>query len=386
MSSSFQVARVAGISIRIDVTWLLVLALVSWTLASDVFPSLYDHWSDQAYWIVGVVAAVLLFVTVLLHELAHALVARRRGIPVPSITLFIFGGVSKLGRQPKSAGEEAAIAIAGPVTSFAIAFLSLGIALASGGAEKVEGVFGYLAAVNFILGLFNLLPGFPLDGGRVLRAVAWKRSGSFRAATRTAAEVGRLFAYGLMLLGVGVLVAGFVVNGIGFLIMGWFLLGASQSESAGVRLDSVLGKVQAKDVMTSAFATAQPGDSILSVVDEQMVGQGERAVVVALGGRVLGIATISDVRRVPREEWANTPVQAIMTPREKVMTVTPTTGALDVLQFLGEHRLNQIPVIGDGQMVGMVTRRELLDRIQIAERLAPPTLDADSPDTPPSAA
>ena len=378
MSGTFQVARIAGISIRVHLSWLLILALVSWTLSSGVFPSRYENWSEAAYWIVGVVAAVLLFVTVLIHELAHAVVARRKGIEVPSITLFIFGGVSNLGRQPKTAGEEAAIAIAGPLASFAIAGVALGVALIGGASEKVEGMFTYLATVNLILGVFNLLPGFPLDGGRVLRAIAWKRSGSFRRATRTAAEVGKVFAYALMLLGVGFLVSGFVINGIWFMVIGWFLLGASQSEAAGVQLESVLGKLQAAEVMTTAFATAQPGDSILSVVDHQMVGQGERAVMIVLGGRVMGLVTVSDVKRVPREEWGNTPVQAIMTPREKVSTVTPATSALDILSLLGERRLNQIPVIADGQMVGMVTRRELIDRIQIAEVLAPPGLDPEA--------
>ncbi len=380
MSGTFQVARIAGISIRVHLSWLLILALVSWTLSSGVFPSRYENWSEAAYWIVGVVAAVLLFVTVLIHELAHAVVARRKGIEVPSITLFIFGGVSNLGRQPKTAGEEAAIAIAGPLASFAIAGVALGVALIGGASEKVEGIFTYLATVNLILGVFNLLPGFPLDGGRVLRAIAWKRSGSFRRATRTAAEVGKVFAYALMLLGVGFLVSGFVINGIWFMVIGWFLLGASQSEAAGVQLESVLGKLQAAEVMTTAFATAQPGDSILSVVDHQMVGQGERAVMIVLGGRVMGLVTVSDVKRVPREEWGNTPVQAIMTPRDKVSTVTPATSALEVLSLLGERRLNQIPVIADGQMVGMVTRRELIDRIQIAEVLAPPGGEAE--DTP----
>ena len=213
---------------------------------------------------------------------------------------------------------------------------------------------------------------------RAKTTIAWKRSGSFSSATQTAARVGKWFAYGLMLLGVGLLVNGLVFDGIWFLVVGWFLLGASQSEASGIKLETVLGKVKAGDVMTTNYALAQPGDSILSVVDHQMVGQGERAVVVALGGRVLGIATVSDVKQIAREEWSNTPVQAIMTPREKVMTVTPSTSALDVLQLLGTHRLNQIPVIADGQMVGMVTRRELIDRIQIAEVLAPPKTSPES--------
>ena len=213
--ATFRVARLAGIDIEIHFSWLLIVALVSWTLADGVFPDRYDGWSTAAYWAVGVVSAVLLFVTVLIHELAHALVAIRRGVPVPRITLFIFGGVSQMARQPETARAEFAIAAAGPATSLVIAAVTGALAVTLGGAnQKVEAIFGYLATINVLLGVFNLLPGFPLDGGRVLRSIVWGRTHSFRQATKIAAGVGEIFAYGLMGLGFLFVFNGFLWNGI----------------------------------------------------------------------------------------------------------------------------------------------------------------------------
>ncbi|MCB9487062.1 MAG: site-2 protease family protein, partial [Thermoflexaceae bacterium] len=212
---SFRIARIAGIDIQIHGSWLLIVALVSWMLADGVFPDRYDGWSGVAYWTVGVAAAVLLFVTVLVHELAHALLAKRRGLPVPRITLFIFGGVSELGGQPETARAEFAIAAVGPAASLAVAAISGTVALTLGsGNEKVEAVFAYLATVNVLLAVFNLLPGFPLDGGRVLRSIVWGRTRSFRRATVVATRVGEIFAYGLMILGVYFILIGFLWNGI----------------------------------------------------------------------------------------------------------------------------------------------------------------------------
>ena len=381
--TTFRVARIAGIDIEIHFSWLIILALVSWTLADGVFPDYYDGWSTATYWIVGVSAAVLLFVTVLIHELAHALVAIRRGVPVPRITLFIFGGVSQLARQPETARTEFMIAAAGPLMSLVIAAISGVLAITAGTVnEKAQGIFGYLAAVNLLLGVFNLLPGFPLDGGRVLRSIVWGRTHSFRRATNIAAGVGEFFAYALMGLGFVFILNGFLWNGIWFGFIGWFLLGAAKGESAQLQLDTILRPLRARNVMHADFISVLPGIPVQEVVDRYMVEQGERVVMVANGGAVLGILTVTDVQRVPREEWPNTPAQQIMTPREKVTTVSTETPALDVLQLLGERRLNQVPVLEDGRMVGLITRRELLDRVHLAGSLAPnqpPTDESAAP-------
>lgn len=383
---SFRVARIAGVDVEIHPSWFFVLALVAWTLADGVFPEEYDNWSTATYWVLGVFSALLLFLTVFIHEFAHAIVAIRRGLPVPKITLFIFGGVSHLSREPRSAGEEFAIASAGPFTSLAIA-IGTGVAwlLLRDTSDHAEAVLGYLAVVNLMLAIFNTLPGFPLDGGRVLRSIAWKRTGSFRKATRIAAGSGEMLGYGLIFGGVALLLFAGVVPGLWFMFIGWFLLSAARAESQGVQLDVILGKLKARDVMREEFPTVTPGTSVQSVVDDHMIGAGERAVVVALGGSVTGILSVTDVQKAPRHAWTNTPVQTLMTPRDRVLTVNATDGALDVLLLLGKHRLNQVPVLDDGRMVGLITRRELIDRVEMAERLAPEDRERDRErDEPPS--
>ncbi len=369
---SFRVARLFGIDIEINISWLAILALLAWTLSEGVFPDQYDDWSRAAYWIVGTAAALLLFVTVLIHELAHALVARRRGLPVPRITLFIFGGVSHMSRQPQTPGEEFAIAAAGPGTSLVIAVVTLALGFAFRDVnEKATAMCFYLGTVNVALAVFNILPGFPLDGGRVLRSIAWKRTNSFRRATQIASGVGEMFAYGLLMVGVLLLLFGLVINGIWLLFIGWFLLNAARAEAQNLQLESILGKLRARDLMHVDFETVSPGKSLQQVVDEHMLARGERAVVVANDGSVRGILTVSDIQRIPRAEWASTPVQQMMTPREKVMTVSADAKAMDVLRLVSEHRFHQVPVLEEGRMIGMVTRRELLDRLQLAETLAP---------------
>jgi Zn-dependent protease/CBS domain-containing protein len=381
MFRSFQVARIRGIVIEIHPSWLLILGLVTWTLADGFFPDQYPHWNTATYWVVGATAALLLFVTVLVHELAHAFVAISRGLPVPKITLFIFGGVSHMSRQPRTAGEEFAIAAAGPATSLVIAILSVAAAVGLHSIdEHAEAIAYYLAVVNLLLAVFNLLPGFPLDGGRVLRSIAWRRTKSFRKATQIAGGVGETFGYALMIAGVVLLLGVSAIDGLWFLFVGWFLLSAAKGESQNLQLEGILARLKARDVMREDFVTVTPGHSVQDVVDDYMIGQGERAVVVANERGVLGLITVSDVSRVPRDTWPQAPVQGVMTPREKVITVTADTVARDVLVLIGEHQLNQIPVLEEGRMIGMVTRRELLDRIQLAEKLAPDTSAA--PDEP----
>lgn len=367
---SFRVARIRGIDIEIHPSWLFILAVLSYSLSEGVFPDQYDGWSKAVYWTVGVASALLLFVAVLVHELAHAVVAQRRGLEVPKITLFIFGGVSHIARQPRSAGEEFAIAVAGPLTSLAIAVFAGAIWLvARDRSEHIEAMTAYLATVNLLLAVFNILPGFPLDGGRVLRSIAWRRTKSFRRATRIAGSVGEIFGYVLMMGGVGFLLAGYAWNGLWFMFIGWFLSGAARGEKEALQLESVLSKLRARDVMRTTYPTITPGTSIEEVVERHMVGEGERAAVVALDDAVLGILSVSDVRAVPREAWANTPAQRAMTPRDKVVTVQADTPALEVLHQIGANRLNQVPVLDGGRMVGLITRRELLERVELAESL-----------------
>jgi len=369
---SIRVATIRGIAIEIHPSWLIIVALLAYTLAEGVFPSQYEAWSRGTYWVIGILAAVLLFVTVLIHELAHALVAQRRGIEVPKITLFVFGGVSSLGTQPKTASEEFAIAAAGPASSLVIAAISALVWLVTRDTqEQTAAIFGYLAVVNTLLALFNFLPGFPLDGGRVLRSIVWGRTKSFRQATRVASGVGELFGYGFMGIGVFLLLGGLVLDGLWLLFIGWFLLGAARAEASSMQLDTILSGLKARDLMREDFPKVQPGVSLAEVADDFMVGHGERAIIVAQDGTVSGIITVTDVRRVPRSEWGRTPVQGAMTPRDRIVTVDAEMPAIEVLHLLAEKSLNQVPVLENGRMIGLVTRRELIDRVQLAESLAP---------------
>jgi Zn-dependent protease/predicted transcriptional regulator len=369
--SSFTVARIGGIAIEINPSWLLIVAVLAWSLSDGVFPNMYEGWSTATYWIVGTLSSVLLFVTVLVHEMAHAVVAIKRGIPVPKITLFIFGGVSHMSKQPRSAGEEFYIAAAGPATSLGIAALMGGLALVLRDVnEQVTAIVAYLALVNLVLAIFNILPGFPLDGGRVLRSIAWKKTDSFRTATRVASSVGVAFGVILMVSGVGLMLLGYVINGIWFAFIGWFLSGAARGEADNLKLETILGPLKARDIMSPEFASVPPHLSLQLIVDEFMVGQGHRAVIVAREDTVFGIVSISDIRKHPRNEWDSTPAQTVMTPRERVVTVHVDTPALEVLELIAQKQLNQVPVLEEGRMIGLVTRRELLERIKVAEQLA----------------
>ncbi|GAB4327961.1 MAG: site-2 protease family protein [Dehalococcoidia bacterium] len=368
---SFQIARIAGIGIEVHPSWFLILAILVWSLSDSFLPEVYEGWETATYWVVGTVAALLLFVAVLIHEMAHALVAIRRGVPVPKITLFIFGGVSHLAQQPRTAGEEFAIAVAGPLTSVAIAVVAGAIwVVAAGRQEQVEAVAFYLAMINTLLAVFNTLPGFPLDGGRVLRSIVWRKTRSFRQATRVAGGVGEMFGWGLIFVGVLFLFTS-LWSGLWFMLIGWFLLNAARAESQNVQLDAIFSQLTARDVMSNGFVTIPPGLDLQTVVDEHMLGKGERAVIVALGDTVQGILSVSDINKVPREDWPRTPAQRVMTPRAEIVTVDADTGAMQVLMLLAERRLNQVPVLDDGRLIGLVSRRELIDRVHLAEELGP---------------
>jgi Zn-dependent protease/CBS domain-containing protein len=371
---AFQIAKIRGIGVAIHPSWLLILAFLVYALSDGLFPDQYDGWSTAAYWVVGTISAFLLFFTVLVHELAHAFVAVHRGIEVPRITLFIFGGVSELTQQPRSAGEEFQIAAAGPITSLIIAGVCAILWVVLPG-EKVQATFLYLSGVNLLLGVFNIIPGFPLDGGRVFRSIAWKRTRNFRRATRIASGAGEMVAWTIIIVGFFLLLGGFIFNGLWLLLIGWFLLSAARSELSNLQFEAVLSGLRARDLMHSEFSTVSPGLHLQAVVDEYMIPRGDRAVVVANGDSVAGILTVSDLRRVPREQWTNTPAQRLMTPREEVITVAADSSALDVLTIVSQRRLNQVPVLEDGRMIGLITRRELLDRVQLAEALAPDPKD-----------
>ena len=277
MKASFRLGKIAGLEIGIHYTWLLAFALITWTLAEGFFPDAFPGWSLVTYWATGAISALLLFVCVLVHEMAHSLVARSRGLPVAGITLFIFGGVSTLSAGPRSAWEEFAIAVVGPLTSLVLAAVFGGAYLAVSGLDSpITAILAYLALINTMLGLFNLLPGFPLDGGRVLRAIIWGTTRSFYKATRIATGVGQIVAFLFIAWGVWQVLTGDVLSGLWIAFIGWFLNSAASDSRQETLVQETLRGVRVSEVMDHQPEVITPSMAVDVLVREYFMGRGKR--------------------------------------------------------------------------------------------------------------
>jgi len=370
MPGSLRIGKIAGIDIYINVSWIIILVLLTVSLATGWFPQLYRGWSTATYWVVGFISAILLFVSVLLHELAHSLVARRRGVPVKNITLFIFGGVSNIEQEPKSPGVEFQITVVGPLTSILIGVVCFLLWLPLRGTNSpLEGILFYLAVTNLLLGVFNLIPGFPLDGGRVLRSIIWKITGSLRQATRIASITGQIVAYLFIFWGIWQLFSGSVLNGIWLGFIGWFLLSAAQSANSQVMLESVLRGVTVGEVMNPTPTLVPANISLQQLVDQYFLPQGLRSALVMQADQLAGLITLSDIRHVPREQWGQVTVGHAMIPLERLHVVQPQQNLNDVLPLMAGRDVNQLPVVQNGAVVGVVSRDAIVHYLEVRRSL-----------------
>jgi len=371
MRGSFSLGKILGIPIQLHMSWFLVAILVTWSLASGYFPQEYSGWSTTAYWVVGAVAAVLFFASVLLHELGHSALALREKVPVKSITLFIFGGVAQIGREPPAAGAEFRIAIAGPLTSLGLAAIFGGLGALTAGQATVAAPLAYVGRINLLLALFNLIPGFPLDGGRVLRAVLWGLGGNFRTATQWASRAGRIVAALFILAGVfQIVLGGSFLNGLWIAFIGWFLYNAATSSYQQVVLRDALAGVKARNVMT-AQCTTVPGDLRLDrLVEDHLLGQGQRCVFIADRDDLQGLVTLHNIRNVAADRRGEVTAIQVMTPVDSVYQVHPDDDLMTVLQRMDESDVNQVPVVDNGHLVGLITRENLLHDIRLRAELA----------------
>ncbi len=356
---SLQVARVFGIPIYVHFSWILVFALIAWTLATDYFPDRYPELAVTSYWVRGLAASLLFFASILLHELGHSLVAIRSGIAIESITLFIFGGVARLASEPRDGRTEFRIAAAGPLVSFLLAAFFAGVAYSGLFGRASGAVARYLAAVNIVVAVFNLVPAFPLDGGRLLRGVLWRPLGKLRA-TRMAAGAGTFFAYFLILSGAINLLRGAAVTGIWHVALGWFLKEAAVSAYRQVRLDDALEGLVVADVMIRDVMTI-PADLPLSEAVREHFGRtGFGAYPVVRGDAVVGLLCLRDVLQQPHEERQVTSVQAAMLPLTQDLTAQPDEPVTETLGRLGSSAAGRLIVMENGRMVGLVTLRAVL--------------------------
>jgi len=369
MKYSWRIARIAGVDIMVDSSWFLILILFTWSLASSYFPQKFSDWSALQNWLVGLVTSLLIFGSVLLHELAHSLVAIRQGEEVRSITLFILGGVAQINEEPKKPMQEFVMALVGPLTSLAIGLIAFIISLLLKPiSEMLSAVFSYLALINTILAAFNLLPGFPMDGGRVLRSIIWKITGDLRKATRTASRVGQGFAFFLVFIGILQILRG-TISGFWLIFIGWFLHSAAARSYQQVLVEDVLKDVRAKDLMTEDFATVPSAMHVQDLVDDYILKQRERSFLVKDGDVIKGIVCLEDVKKISREEWTRAAVSDIMTPRDRLAAVSPNDDGRSVLNSLTSRNVHQVPVVEADRVIGLICRTDILRFIQLRRDL-----------------
>ena len=371
MSGTFGLGRLFGVRIQVHFSWVFIFALISWSLASSWLPSKYVGWSTVQYWTVGVIGSVLLFVCVLIHELSHSLEAIRRGLRVSSITLFFLGGFSQMDGESRSAGEEFWVSVVGPIASLGLACLFglvyLNLRSSTG---PLAALTQYLMFVNLLVGLFNLIPAFPLDGGRVLRSLVWKATRSQERATRVASLTGSVLGFGLIGVGVVAIFTNSLVTGIWLMFIGWFIQSTASSARQGSSARLVVSGRTVGDAMDRRLRVVPPGVSIQRLVDEYMVAEMERAYLVMLGDTFYGLITVTDVRTVPMAEWPGKWVSEVMTKAEDAVKLSPDDLLEEGLKILAEKNIQQAVVVECGRPVGMLTRAGVL-RVMEVSQLAP---------------
>jgi Zn-dependent protease/CBS domain-containing protein len=358
--SSWRVGRIAGIEVRVDSSWAVIALLITYSMylrASVLYPELQGGGAVG----LGVLATVLFFGSVLVHELAHALVAQARGIRVQDITLFLFGGATRARVESRGPGDEFLIALVGPLTSGLLAGL-FGIVAGLGRdllSRSLAGTFGYLAWTNLLLAVFNLVPGFPLDGGRLLRAAIWKATGSLGRATQIASVAGQAVGWLLVAAGVASLLAGDLAGGIWFAFIGWFLVQAARSSYQDLQLQQLLRGVEAEDVMAGDLRRIPPDLTLQQAVDDYFMRYDHSAFPVDEEGRTIGLLTLRGVRRVPREQWPTRRVRDHMVPLSDQVIVTPDARMDGVVGKLQDGEAGRVLVAQDGEVVGIITPTDL---------------------------
>lgn len=385
-----KIATIAGIPIYVHPTWLVIFGLITWTLVGE-YSANHPEWSAEKHLTIGILTSLLFFASVLFHEMAHSIVAQRYKIKVVSITLFIFGGVARIEREPSKAIQEFNIAVAGPVASIILWLAFAFVAKLFPQSEALGALAFWLAYINKRLAVFNLLPGFPLDGGRIFRAMAWGVTGSYSKATRVAGLSGRLIAYAIIILGAWIALArtvtigpwikieGDFVTGLWTAFIGWFILNAAQESVAQVEVRETLSGLRAQDVMSHDVPTF-PGGNTLEDYAAEVLRTGRRFHLVLNDDRLTGMMNVQALNAVPRDEWAHTSVQGVMVARENILWARPDEPLLGLLERLLASDVNQMPVLGDGedgnmQIIGMVTRDSILRVIQIRSELRTESLN-----------
>lgn len=367
-SDQLQIARVIGIPIYLHFSWLIVFALFVWTLSTGYFPAQYPELPATSHWAKGLVASLLFFVSILLHELGHALAAARFGLRTQSITLFIFGGVAQLDKDPKDGRAELWMAAAGPAVSLVLAGVFYACASLPFMAAGAVAVARYLALINLLLALFNLIPAFPMDGGRLLRGALWGPLGKARA-TQVASGAGTLFAFFLIFSGVFSLLRGDSLGGLWYILIGWFIKDASAASYQQVRLDEALRGVTVRDAMVQAVATVPGSGSVAEAAREFFMRTGYGSYPVTRGDAVVGLLCLKDVLKLSTDEREATSVQGAMRPLTEAIVTDPETPLPVALAKMAEAGTARLLVMHGERLVGLLTLNGVIRRLKVREEL-----------------
>ena len=381
LNKGLPVFRLFDIDIVVHWSWILIFLLLTWSLATGVFPIWHPYWSQALLWSTAIAAVLLFFGCLLLHELAHSLVARKRHIPVHRIILFLFGGVSNIEREPSSPGVEFLMAIVGPLTSLALGviFFTLGFLHSGGyGHETVSGLgpystlFLWLGPINILIGMFNLIPAFPLDGGRVLRSILWAVTNNLRKATLWAAGVGQVTGWLFIFYGAALLFGmrlpffqGGLFSGVWLALIGWFLYSAASRSSELANIDTILQDVPVSQFMRPNGHTVSSDTPVSNLVHGWISGTGDRTLMVMDGDRPVGMVSPEDLGRISRSRWESSTVRAVMIPVDRLALADPQEPASDALKQLIGSDLRQIPVVQDGHIIGMLRLTDMMEWVQL---------------------
>ena len=369
MKNTVRLGKIFGIEIRLDYSWFVIFALVTWSLSTGHFP-MYQ-WPVSVSWVVGILASLLFFASILAHELGHSFVAVRRNVPVRSITLFIFGGIAQISREPERPRDEFLIAIAGPLVSAGLGLLYLAVPalLLSNPLEPVAALGAWLGTINLSLAAFNLLPGFPLDGGRILRSIVWGRTGSFKRATQISTGAGQFVAYAFIFIGVGLFFAGRLADGIWIGFIGWFLNNAAIASYQQVTLQEQLSGITARAAMMTDCPRVRRDLTLQQLVHDYLLKDAARCFPVVEDGSTYGIVTLHHVKAYPPEQWRFITVGHAMTPFEETKKVNADLDLFKVMKFMTDEDVTEVAVVEDGRLIGMISRDRSLHFITVRVEL-----------------
>lgn len=362
-----------GIPVRIHYTLWLVFILIAWSLAYGYMPHQYPGLSEVTYWTIGIASAVILFASVLIHELSHSYIAKKNGLPIARITLFFFGGVSEMTEEPQDPSLEIRMAAAGPLMSFVIAGVLGGLWYVLTFAKSPLGLtatLGYGALINAVLGAFNLLPAFPLDGGRVFRGALWKRSGNLVRATRNATRVSEVFSLLMMFGGFVAIIFGDFVDGLWIVVLGWFIRSGAETSLKQTIMGEALAGVMVGDIMTRNVLTVPPSMTVQQLITDYFLIQPHGGYPVTQDGQILGLVTLQNVRAIPNDARITETARQVMLPSNPTTTIKPTVSALDAMHKMARQRLGELLVTDNGHLLGIITRGDLMRSIQMRQELS----------------